>query len=442
MYVQRPEAVPPPLPARREQAWTPLTEGVVQEKEPSFFSRLFAELFGGRRHVQQEPLIVAPTPPPVPQRIYTPEPQPAQEPHFEVPIEAAVPSTNAAAEAADREAVLARLRSRVSTYQGQSAPPPTFPTPRPAPLQGAARPARMPSVPGAADVGEAERLRTFSSDFKGATQAGGASAFSILAAQADAPRPVSATVETTTRSHGLAYALGATVLFVGGSLALYFSYTYFAAKSPVSITAAPAALIAGDDSTAISGTGSALLAALAGAANGNVPQGDVRLVYLTVSTSTPTGTVTGNETGGKLISALQLPAPSILLRNIGDSSTVGVIHAGSESRVFFILAATSYERTFAGMLSWEPTIGQDLASLYPSYSYTPPEDTSTSTAPQPVPNAPRFVDETVESHDVRALKDGQGKTILLYGFRDERTLIIARDETSFTQLLARLSASQ
>jgi hypothetical protein len=220
---------------------------------------------------------------------------------------------------------------------------------------------------------------------------------------------------------------------VGGSLALYFSYNYFAARAPVSvISSAPAGRISGDDSTTIEGTGSVLMTALANAANVQIAAGNVRLIYLTVSSSTPTGTETLTLGGTDILKALQLPAPSILLRNIGAGSSVGVVHAGDETRTFFVLSANSYERTFAGMLSWEPSIGQDLGQLYPTYGAV-----GTSTL-----GAPHFVDEIVQSHDVRALKDGANRTILVYGFRDQTTLIIARDETAFGILLARLSASQ
>ncbi|HVX90128.1 MAG TPA: hypothetical protein VHC20_00505 [Candidatus Paceibacterota bacterium] len=427
MYVQRPEAVPPPVP---RTAPAPITERFVEERPPSFFSRLFYALFSSRPATPAPPIIAA-TPSYTPS--YVPPPVPAQVTGIEPPIGSQIPSTAAAEEAAEREAVLARLRARVSSYPEKSVTTPeTFPTPLPDTqyLRPSATSYGQQSVTG---VVTPERLRTFSGDVRSETRNGRESAFSILAAQADAPRAVTQTTTVQTRSnHGLAYALAATVLLVGGSLVLYFTYNYFVARSPVEVIAtAPTGTITGDTSTTISGNGSQLMSALSGVAANGVPQGDVALVYLTVGTST--------EGGGALVNALQLPAPSILLRNISDASSVGVIHAGDETRVFFILAATSYERTFAGMLSWEPTIGQDLAQLYPSYAIT--QDPNASTTPA-VPLPPRFVDETVANHDVRALKDSQNRTVLLYGFRDQNTLIIARDETAFTTLLARLSASQ
>ena len=433
MYVQRPEAVPPPLP-RPAPAPAPISDGIVYEKQPSFFTRVFYALFGARRTAPPPP-IIAPSLPYEPPQVQAPVAPAAT--GMEPSIGSQIPSTASEEEAADRDAVLARLRARVSTYDNDRVPPPTFPTPPPA--ASARYTSSVPTNLPGADAGP-DRIRTFGGDVDSETRGGRQSAFSILAAQADAPRYAQETtvVQTRATGRGLAYALAGTVLVVGGSLVLYFSFNYFIARSPVQIiTGAPAGRIAGDTSIALSGSGSGLLTQLANAAGGTIPQGDIELVYLSAGTTT--------AGGGALINALQLPAPSILLRNIDDSSSVGILHGDEGSRVFFVLSAlsdypdSSHQRVFAGMLSWESTMGQDLAQLYPSYPIQVQLDASGTPA---TPAAPHFVDETVQSHDVRALKDADGETILLYGFRDQTTLVIARDETAFSILLARLSASQ
>ncbi len=94
---------------------------------------------------------------------------------------------------------------------------------------------------------------------------------------------------------------------------------------------------------------------------------------------------------------------------------------------------------------------EDLAAFFPEHpaaiapviatttaSTTAPA-AATSTPPAPV-FVPGFVDAIVESHDVRILQDEAGRAILVYGYRDQRTLIIARDETAFAVLLARVGA--
>ncbi len=164
-------------------------------------------------------------------------------------------------------------------------------------------------------------------------------------------------------------------------------------------------------------------------------------MYVNQSTTTPQGTVESPASGGAFISALTLQAPDLLLRNIDPSSMVGLVHAGSQTAPFFVLRVTSYERTYAGMLEWEPSMLQSLAPLYPEYpegntGSTTNSSFDTSSAPEQ-----QFVDELLGTVSVRALKDGAGRTLIIYGYADRRTLLIARDETAFQLLLSKLSTS-
>ena len=55
---------------------------------------------------------------------------------------------------------------------------------------------------------------------------------------------------------------------------------------------------------------------------------------------------------------------------------------------------------------------------------------------------PGFVDEVVRNHDVRVYRDATGKSVLLYGYWNQTTLVIARDVAAFTELLQRLATSR
>ena len=153
--------------------------------------------------------------------------------------------------------------------------------------------------------------------------------------------------------------------------------------------------------------------------------------------------------------ALPLLAPDILMRNIRPESTVGIVHAGSETRPFFILKVSSYERTFAGMLAWEQDMRASLTQLYPSYPNAPvvsePEPAATTTTttssttpfviPPPAVAPVEFVDAIVRNYDVRILRDADGRSLMLYGYYNKETLIIARDEAAFLELVTRLNAA-
>lgn len=241
---------------------------------------------------------------------------------------------------------------------------------------------------------------------------------------------------------------------VGGA-----AYYYFHLPKTAHVAQIPS-LVVPDETVEFQGQGPGLMQSLATLAAAPSVSGNVIVVYLSSSTQSKGGFIKTPEPGGALIEAMQLPAPSILLRNLDPLSTVGVINTGSDAKPFFILRVTSYERSFAGMLGWEPSIGDDLKLLYPAYpdqSVTTPIATTTvaTTTPvkkakiapkpvvfvPPVPQPPHFVDETVVSHDVRALKDSSNRTILLYGYHDKATLIIARSEDAFTALVNRLNAT-
>ncbi len=342
-------------------------------------------------------------------------------------------------EAEDRDSILARLKARAPE------PLPPLPPVFPAPKVEAA-----PPPPPAAAPQADERLRTYSGDFSTRVDTQQASAFSVLAAQSDAQPTPAATLPPKKTDHTLIFIIAGTVLIAGGSLALYYAYSFLKSEAPVEIfTTEPPSLLSGEETFALSGSGPALIDALAAEVSEPLTIGNVRVAFLEVSSTTPTGVVTEKQPGGALIRAMELHAPDILLRNITDNSTVGIIRAGEDTRVFFVLGTNSYERTFAGMLSWEATIEEDLAAFYPAHpeplpvivATTTASSTASATTTPPAPAfVPGFVDAVVGSHDVRLLQDAHGRTVLIYGYRDQRTLIIARDETAFSVLLARVGA--
>ncbi len=388
------------------------------------------------------------------------------------------PTTDAAAE---RAAVLARLRAKM-TVPAMSAPvpdvpvftepteaavhtiPPLYrePIPEavPAPQVQAERPAPPPQPK--APAGPA-RFHSFSTDFKDHSKANDSSSFSVLAAGLDAGQAVAARpAASRERPPVLAIVLGVVLLTLaaGGSYALYL---YVGARHEVPvITLSVPSLIFADEYKKIEGNGQTLMEALATVATDPLPQGTALVTYVAQPATGETGTIAGSPApGGVLVRALGLGAPELLLRNIEDESTVGVIHEGADTRAFFVLRVSSYERTFAGMLTWEPLMLRELGLLYPLYPSNEPEpvqvdlstaSTTASTTPVIASSTPpvlvvgtpqsvgRFEDAVVANRDVRILRDTQGRSLLLYGYADKQTLIIARSEAAFSALLVRLSA--
>jgi hypothetical protein len=419
--------------------------GVIYEHNPTMLEKFLVWLFGSGQGQSEESAPARPSlVPKAPMAPQAPRPAPPPAPISAGPYSA---SAEVSAEAKERKEILERLKARMATQEPRKPAPALVPPP--APVQAPVTPQA------AAPRRAAEPLHTYGRDFGDKVAQDKASAFAVYAADADRGRPAPAGERT--KLGALAYLIGAVVLIVGGSLSVYVAYQFLGANAPIDAPASPFApsLIAADEQTEVSGAGYALMQQVAGAASAPLTIGNVRLLYLTAATTTLTGVENVPQPGGALVRALELPAPDILLRNIRPESTVGVIHAGAETRAFFLLAVSSYERTFAGMLAWEPQMEYDLALLYPAYavpepivamvSTSSPQATTTpqaEPAPAPVMAQPVFIDEVVESHDVRALKDAYGNTILLYGYRDPYTLIIARDEAAYSAILNRLSATR
>lgn len=352
------------------------------------------------------------------------------------------PSTDEA-----REEVLARLKAKSATPASAPAIAPAQAVPPLPRYQPPAPPPGIPPINRLATPAAPAPIHTYKTDFSEEAREKGASRISILAAQADAQGRTAATPELRTKkkNHSLLIA-GAVLLILAGGASIYAAVSFVTGHPPIVIGPSVPSLIFADDRVELKGESFELRRGLADLSEHSLPQGGVVIAYITYSTTTEKGkTVTLPAEGGALIRSMDLPAPEILLRNIEPSSTVGAVRAGEETRPFFIFRVASFERTFAGMLEWERGMMNDLTLFYPLHPEIVRETFGTSTEPtQPAPIAfdPFFADEVVDNHDVRVLRDGAGRAILLYGYRDKETLIIARDEAAFSELLARLASTR
>lgn len=368
------------------------------------------------------------------------------------------PPTTSAVIESDRESILARLRSKVAsqpltvtpppTPEGSDAPPAnlvpeaairaaapdfsafTIPVPQ-TPAQPVTAPAPAPTP---------SPIHTYSSDFADKIDQKQSSTFSVLAAQSDAGQATG----SSKKKKSLVPLLAGVAMLVVGLGAVLGAYLYVEKGTAVPMIANVPSLITFDESVELQGTGEVLMQALADVANGGGVSGNVIVTYVTTLPSEEETASSIPQPGGKLVDDLNLPAPDILLRNIQDSSTVGVITAGEETRPFFIFKVSSYERTFAGMLGWERNIATDLSQLYPAYP-SPSFQTGTTTAstsPVAVPNTIiTFTDDVVANYDVRILRDSSGRSLIIYGYLGKDILVVARDEAAFAALTSRLRAS-
>lgn len=323
-------------------------------------------------------------------------------------------------------------------------PPPPAPPPKqaPPPPERPARPQKpkpkpkaKPAKPAKPDKPQSSPLETYGGDFADRVKDTKAAPLTVLAAEQDAGR--SAVKETeaprTDVRKNVLYALAGVLLLLIGAGAAFFAYGYYAHKpQPVVVQPSASTPIFVDEQQTVSGTGSALARAIIASSKKDLGFNKVRLLTLT-------GTSTSDES---VFSALELPAPGVLLRNIdAKGSMAGIVNVSGTQTPFFILAVSSYGDTFAGMLDWEPRMAADLSTLFPPYGTGGAVAASSSTSTVPT-RASGFVDEVVANHDARAYRDQNGKTAVIYGYWNQGTLVIARDEAAFSALVGRLANSR
>ena len=208
---------------------------------------------------------------------------------------------------------------------------------------------------------------------------------------------------------------------------------------PVAVAPAGSAPIFVDEREQISGeTANELLQGIQQSLTRALPPSTVRLLYIEEATTT----------SKSIFSRLELPAPGVLLRNInGPSSVAGIVNVNGTQFPFFILSVASYGDTFAGMLSWEPRMTGDLAALFPLYPPSATITASTTKAKTTVASSTPifsvfFHDEVVDNHDVRIYRDAEGRSVLIYGYWNQYTLVIARSPEAFIEILQRLATSR
>lgn len=403
--------------------------------------------------IQQSPAPLVPetppTPPPAPP---APKPLPPEPP---APVKAPEPKP---------ESAWSNIPSPAPAFAPLSEPAPSRlpPVSRPEARETYREPIEDYVPPKPLPPATPEALHTYTSDFSDRIDTKSASTFSVLAAEQDAQAKAPTALAPQRRSPKKAILAVASGIFLivlaGGGIFFTYQFVMTMRDTPIAALTVPSIVFA-DEYRELEGTGSQLLQSLQAASNAALVPGNVLVTYILTSAETGDGSIVQSPAGGDVfMRALQVPAPDILLRNIAEQSTVGAIHAGAKTSTFFALRVDSYERTYAGMLTWEPLMARDLGLLYPLY---PIENVPTQEASEPVATTTasstvsvststpplqevqavaltRFEDAVVANRDVRILRDTRGRSLILYGYADKRTLLITRDESAFEALLSRL----
>ena len=302
-------------------------------------------------------------------------------------------------------------------------PPPPLPVPIPKPEP---KPLPKPEPPLVVPPEQVKPtpIKTYASDFADRMKETHASTATVLAAEQDSLHSLQGAPQTAPQESSrssLLYGIAGTVLLIAGIAGTYVAYTrYRTIMAPIVFAPSVSAPIFVDDREQVSGEGPVLLQVIEQSVARPIMVGSIRLLYATSTRN--------------IFSALPASAPDILLRNVNtDGGMAGVVNVDGTQSPFFILSVLSYSNTFSGMLSWEPLIRRNLKTLFPPY----PTATSTMTLATTA-----FTDDIVANHDVRIYRDAAGQSVLLYGYWNQTTLVIARDPSAFTEILQRLATSR
>jgi hypothetical protein len=131
--------------------------------------------------------------------------------------------------------------------------------------------------------------------------------------------------------------------------------------------------------------------------------------------------------GQEIIRDMDIDAPDILVRSLGQPWMLGVYADQSGNKDVFVVVTTEFfQNSFAGMLQWERVMADDLKQyLHPS---TEPYFTIRGS----------FVDRIIKNKDVREFETEAGQTLFLYSFIDNSKLVITTKQTTLAEIIARL----
>lgn len=217
--------------------------------------------------------------------------------------------------------------------------------------------------------------------------------------------------------------LGSLVLFILGTVGVWYAYNEFTGGAAAPITTAPANRFISADSeinlTLATTSRGDLINTLAGAVVGVAP-GEIRHVVLTKGG--PKDALYLFPTN-EFLAILGTRAPSSLVRAFDPLFMFGAF--GKES-TFLIIKLSSFENAFAGMLAWEKNMGQDIGPLFATAKFL-----------ADLPPGSAFTDIADKNKDIRALAS-RNQPVLLYSFFDNNMLIITDRIETLRTIIDRL----
>lgn len=122
----------------------------------------------------------------------------------------------------------------------------------------------------------------------------------------------------------------------------------------------------------------------------------------------------------EIMRVLAWNAPGTFTRGLGKYMMFGVVN-GTIDAPFIIVQSTNFDVAFAGMLSWERNMSDDLAPLFG----------------ESLPNV-GFTDALTSNRSIRILKEADGKERIVYGFVNKNLIVITTSTEALAKIIERI----
>ena len=154
-------------------------------------------------------------------------------------------------------------------------------------------------------------------------------------------------------------------------------------------------------------------------------------IYMTTGSSTARRLINS----GEFVSLMNFKIPDIAKRTLLPDFMVGMYSFG-KNLPFVILKTSSFENTYAGMLTWEKDLEKDFQVIFRLPGY---ENSGGILAELTPGVSKKFEDAVIANKDTRLIRGVDGQIILLYGIIDKETIIITVNDVTFKEILNRLN---
>lgn len=287
---------------------------------------------------------------------------------------------------------------------------------------------------------ELKQIRTFQGDVANALSDQKESVFSIQQSEVARRRTLGEEPpqeEAQKRKDYLFLLLGSIILIALGSLGGWYGYKDIVRRNTPPVVSIPEnrfISVTTEKEIFLDGAGREEFASAFSEALAGNPESEIRHVVGKVGAGETERIVTTAE----LFDIIESRAAGSLIRSFENLTMIGAL---GESR-FMVIKLTSYENAFAGMLSWEGMMAEDLVPVFGN------AERLKAIAPESV-----FNDVIVRNKDVRVLSTDAiniqenatttsnipPETVLLYTFFDNNVLIITEDTATLQTLMERLT---